>query len=280
MVTDFVRLGFTAATPLPNQGFPARFLASDVTQATLTATNLQPDATNIEFGPAPDASRRTGYQINLEPGANKGTFVRVTAEDEVSTETYYINLNRGVDEEFGWKAAKDIDNLDTTSRYDLATIMGHGNTTWLGNGFRDVLFAYNDDGSRDESRDIELHADNDNLSDTWTDGTNVRVLDLIDRRIYVYRLSDGTKQNSREFSVRFGPRSIWSDGTTMWVGSNSLPTVYAYRLDNGQRQSERDITLRGGQSNTWAMWGDGAILWVAGPAESGQPIVEVTVQTW
>ena len=220
MVPDFAHVGFTAATPLPNQGFPARFLASDVTQATLTATNLQPDATNIEFGPAPDASRRTGYQINLEPGANKGTFVRVTAEDEVSTETYYINLNRGVDEEFGWKAAKDIDNLDTTSRYDLATIMGHGNTTWLGNGFRDVLFAYNDDGSRDESRDIELHADNDNLSDTWTDGTNVWVLDLIDRRIYVYRLSDGTKQNSREFSVRFGPRSIWSDGTTMWVGSN------------------------------------------------------------
>ena len=27
MVPDFVRLGFTAATPLPNQGFPARFLA-------------------------------------------------------------------------------------------------------------------------------------------------------------------------------------------------------------------------------------------------------------
>ena len=27
MVPDFVRLGFTAATPLPNQGFPARFPA-------------------------------------------------------------------------------------------------------------------------------------------------------------------------------------------------------------------------------------------------------------
>ena len=26
MVPDFVRLGFTTATPLPNQGFPARFL--------------------------------------------------------------------------------------------------------------------------------------------------------------------------------------------------------------------------------------------------------------
>ena len=26
MVPDFVRLGFTAATPLLNQGFPARFL--------------------------------------------------------------------------------------------------------------------------------------------------------------------------------------------------------------------------------------------------------------
>ena len=28
MVPDFVRLGFTAATPLPNQGFPARFLGA------------------------------------------------------------------------------------------------------------------------------------------------------------------------------------------------------------------------------------------------------------
>ena len=27
MVPDFVRLGFTAEIPLPNQGFPARFLA-------------------------------------------------------------------------------------------------------------------------------------------------------------------------------------------------------------------------------------------------------------
>ena len=26
MVPDFVRLGFTAEIPLPNQGFPARFL--------------------------------------------------------------------------------------------------------------------------------------------------------------------------------------------------------------------------------------------------------------
>ena len=30
MVPDFVRLGFTAATPLPNQGFPARFLGIQV----------------------------------------------------------------------------------------------------------------------------------------------------------------------------------------------------------------------------------------------------------
>ena len=29
MVPDFVRLGFTAATPLPNQGFPARFLVAE-----------------------------------------------------------------------------------------------------------------------------------------------------------------------------------------------------------------------------------------------------------
>ena len=33
MVPDFVRLGFTAATPLPNQGFPARFLVQHVLDA-------------------------------------------------------------------------------------------------------------------------------------------------------------------------------------------------------------------------------------------------------
>ena len=31
MVPDFVRLGFTAATPLPNQGFPAQFLGTRFT---------------------------------------------------------------------------------------------------------------------------------------------------------------------------------------------------------------------------------------------------------
>ena len=30
MVPDFVRLGFTAEIPLPNQGFPARFLGQGV----------------------------------------------------------------------------------------------------------------------------------------------------------------------------------------------------------------------------------------------------------
>ena len=37
MVPDFVHVGFTAATPLPNQGFPARFLVDGIMDAEVSA---------------------------------------------------------------------------------------------------------------------------------------------------------------------------------------------------------------------------------------------------
>ena len=43
MVPDFVRLGFTAATPLPNQGFPARFLVSCIRSSSYYFEAFQKD---------------------------------------------------------------------------------------------------------------------------------------------------------------------------------------------------------------------------------------------
>ena len=77
-------------------------MASTVTRATVTATTTD-DGAGVEITPA-DADGATGHQVDLSAGQNAVTIL-VTAEDDTATETYTVNINRGVTTPKGWKAS-------------------------------------------------------------------------------------------------------------------------------------------------------------------------------
>ena len=71
MVPDFVRLGFTAATPLPNQGFPARFLGPVGPNVTLLDGKALANGRNAggETGPG---EGRTALSTPTSPAVDGG----------------------------------------------------------------------------------------------------------------------------------------------------------------------------------------------------------------
>ena len=76
-------------------------VASTVTQATVAATANDSGAT-VAITP--------GQPVDLSAGKNTVT-VMVTAQDGTTTKTYTVNVNQGVTDTFGWKAADDLDGL-------------------------------------------------------------------------------------------------------------------------------------------------------------------------
>ena len=83
-------------------------VASTVSRTTITATTTD-DGAEVAITPA-DADGTTGHQVNLSAGQNTVTIL-VTAEDDRHTETYTVNINRGVTTPTGWKASDDFDTL-------------------------------------------------------------------------------------------------------------------------------------------------------------------------
>ena len=64
----------------------------------------------MEITPADAVSGATGHQVDLSAGQNAVTIL-VTAEDDNTTKTYTVNINRGVTTPTGWKASDDFDSL-------------------------------------------------------------------------------------------------------------------------------------------------------------------------
>ena len=84
-------------------------VAGNVTQATVIATPANV-AGSLEITPTDADSGADGHQVNLSAGQNAVT-IEVTAEDGMATETYTVNINRGVTAPYGWKASDDFDGL-------------------------------------------------------------------------------------------------------------------------------------------------------------------------
>ena len=62
------------------------------------------DGAEVAITPA-DADGATGHQVDLSAGQNTVTIL-VTAEDDNTTKTYTVNINRGVTTPTGWKASQ------------------------------------------------------------------------------------------------------------------------------------------------------------------------------
>ena len=270
--SDDATLGSLTVSPRNIIGFEADRtsyavgVASAVTTATVAATVNDTVHASLEISPADADSVTTGHQVSLSAGANEVT-VTVTAEDD-STQVYTISINRGVTDDYGWKAENDLDGLIAAENTAPFGVWSDGTTIWISDGDDGKLYAYTQsDGERDSSADFTLDDENANPRGIWSNGTTTMwVADDSDDKLYAYRLSDGARDSSADFDLdaqNANSQGIWSNGTTMWVADDSDDKLYAYRLSDGERDSDEDFDLDAQNANPQGIWSDGTTMWVA-----------------
>ena len=84
-------------------------VASTETRATVAGTATNSGASVAYSGTDTDLAA-DGQQVDLSAGRNAVT-VTVTSQDGSTTETYTVSVNRGVSDDYGWKAVDDLDGL-------------------------------------------------------------------------------------------------------------------------------------------------------------------------
>ena len=239
-------------------------VASTVTEATVAATPNAPNA--MAFITPTDANAVTdGHQVALSAGRNPVT-IRVTSQDRTIL-TYTVGINRGVTDNFGWKAEDDLDGLPQLATiYRYWGLAEHNGIFWISSIDSRTLAAYQQDGSRLPSRDIDLHSANIYPLYLWTNGTTIWVSDPIGDKLFAYRLSDGNRQETKDITLHadnVAVAGIWSDGTTIWVADNNDDKLYAYALDGGARQESLEFDLHSSNDQPTGIWSDGYTMWVA-----------------
>ena len=190
-------IGFAADQRYYNVG-----VASTVTRVTITATATDSNASVAYSGTDADTST-TIHDVDLTAGSNIVN-VFVTAEDGTAFKRYNVRVNRGVTDEFGWKAVDDLDGLRAAGNGNPTGIWSDGTTMWVADERDDKLYAYNTDGTRDSSKDF----------------------------------------NTLLAAGNLNPWGIWSDGTTMWggliqSGASSTPTTWTPRAATTAMTSTR-----------------------------------------
>ena len=127
-------------------------------------------------------------------------------------------------------------------------------------------------GSHDSTYDLTLHADNNNPSGLWSNGTNFWVADSANDTIFVYQ-PDGTRVSANEFThdeSSVVSQGLWGDGTTLWVADDNGDEVIAYNISVSppSRNSAKDITLNSLNDDPRDIWSDGESLIVLDNSEA------------
>ncbi len=123
-------------------------------------------------------------------------------------------------------------------------------------------------------RDIPLHADNQNATGLWSDGTTMWVADDNHGKLFAYSLATKARDMSKDFDTlkaagNRNPTGLWSDGTTMWVADDNHGKLFAYSLATKARDMSKDFdTLKTAENrNPTGLWSDGTTMWVADDAD-------------
>ena len=166
-------------------------------------------------------------------------------------------------------------------------IWGNDDTFWVANDgagsvAADKLYAYNrSDGSRDTGSDFDNlnTAGNNDARGICSDGTTMFVADSGDNMVYAYKMSDTTRDSSKDVTLdadNGSAHGLSCDSTHLWVAdatnSHTTSKIFVYETD-GTHASSLDIgagTLS--PSNTdgtinnhrpSGMWSNGTTLFVA-----------------
>ena len=269
-------------------------VASSVTSIDVTPTaNDAGAAITVAVGSATPTTVTSGSAHTVSPlaeGRNTVTVV-VTASDGNTTETYTIYVERGVDTDYGWKAADDLNGLYAAGNDNPSGIWSNGTTMWVADSADDKLYAYAlSGGARQDgtggATDLEFALadssanpttdDNGDPSGLWSNGTTMWVADSADGKVYAYALSDGTRQDGAGgttdleldlHSDNGSPSGIWSNGLNIWVADSADDKLYAYSLSGRTRKAHLDFDLHADNANPAGIWSDGLNIWVADSAD-------------
>ena len=210
-------------------------VASTVTQATVSAT-ANDSVASVEISPTDADTGTAGHQVTLSAGRNAVT-ITVTAEDGNTTRDCTVNVNRGVEIAYGWKAADDLDGLIEAGNVQPTGVWSDGTTMWVADDGDEKIYAYNlTTKDRDSSKDFDTlsSADNENPTGIWSNGATMWVADYSGNKIYAYNMSTRARDDTRDFDTILAagnvqPNGIWSDGTTMWV-ARFPDKVFSYNM--------------------------------------------------
>ena len=238
-------------------------VASDVAEATVTATPNDPNATVAYSGT--DADPVTdGHQVALVAGRNTVT-VTVTAEDG-STQDYTVNINRGVKAQYGWNADDDLDGLIAADNRGPRGIWGNSSTFYISDFDDDKVYAYNRDGTRDDTKDFDTTGST-FPNGIWSDGTTLWVADSGSTTLFAYTLSNGNRNTGAEITLANPARGVWGNSTTIWAVNETTDKLEAYQKSDGTEDNDKDITLDSANADPAGIWSDDTTIWVADHAD-------------
>ena len=173
-------------------------------------------------------------------------------------------------------SAKDFNTLDAAGNDTPAGLYSDGTTMWVVDNGDDQIYAYKvSDKSRDSSKDFDLHSSNSSPLGIWSNAhltsndVTMWVSDVIDNKIYAYKMSDKSRDSSKDFNTldaagNHYPQGLFSDGETMWVTDRTDKDIYAYNLSTKARDSSKDFSdVTDSSSNPNGIWSDGTTMWVS-----------------
>ena len=247
----------------PDRTSYQRGVAGSVGTATITAAADHPAAT-IGYS-ATDADLGTpGHQVNLLAGRNAVT-VTVTAEDG-TTRAYTVTINRGVNSQYGWKAGDDLDGLIAAGNRGPRGIWANSTTFYISDFNGDKVYAYNRDGTRDDTKDFDTSGST-FPNGIWSDGTTLWVADSASTTLFAYTLSNGNRNTGAEITLLNGARGVWGNSTTIWAVNDTTDKLEAYQRSDGTDDNDKDITLHADNGDPAGIWSDDTTVWVADHGE-------------
>ncbi len=272
-------------SPVDIEGFAADVrtyqigVDNEVSQVTVTPY-LNDEAATVDINGS-SVSSGSGHAVSLAEGRNEIT-ITVTAQDSTTTKEYIIVAGRGSNAPFAWKVTDDFGaRLPFTEPYG---IWSSGTTMWVMHTslfFRDpgetskytTLQAY---GMSTKEQGVSFHTlktwGNDDPLGIASDGTTMWVADHYDGKIYAYRLSNYSRNLSREINglVLAGitkPKGIAVEPVLggFWVADDADDKLYAYNRHTLRRIPNADFNTlaAAGNNNPTGIWTDGTTMWVA-----------------
>ena len=192
---------------------------------------------------------------------------------------------------------KEFNTLEDAGNVHPTGIWSDGTTMWVADYTADKIYAYKmEDRSHDEGKDFNILNPTPGLNDDesedpigiWSDGTTMWVADTRDNKVYAYKMSDKTRDSTKDINVKnllvnlnnLNTQGIWSDGTTMWVADWNKVKIHAFTLpvdvedENGvksvraaSRVEAKDLpVLALANKRPRGIWSDETTMWVTDEA--------------